>query len=328
MGTWLVSADLLARSRFTVSPWQETVGALALLGGTRGLHLQPWERSFRAGHVESFGQMLDAYPVRRELLPWFSRPRRPGRPGWVADFLTHAPPGVDPTFEDELALLDTWSDAAIRRELEWVQERELPGRLRRAPLGDEVGGLMEWVWTAAVSADWPRRRRVLQADIVSRTARLATKGWAAVLDGLSAKSRWEGNGELRINDYDLPTRDLTTATDLYFVPTTSATNTSGWTKPASYAVIYPVTGMLAPTGSDASGGLARLVGGNRATLLRALDVPHSTTQLATLTGLPLGSVGNHLRVLLDSGAVLRRRSGREVLYWRTALGDALCASGG
>ena len=61
--------------------------------------------------------------------------------------------------------------------------------------------------------------------------------------------------------------------------------------------------------------------------LDLLDEPRSTTQLAALTGLPLGAVGNHLRVLLDAGAVLRRRSGREVLYWRTALGDDLVAAG-
>jgi len=56
--------------------------------------------------------------------------------------------------------------------------------------------------------------------------------------------------------------------------------------------------------------------------------PRSTTQLAALTGLPPGAVGNHLRVLLEAGAVLRRRAGREVLYWRTSLGDALAAPAG
>ncbi|OFE17829.1 hypothetical protein BA895_13550 [Humibacillus sp. DSM 29435] len=42
--------------------------------------------------------------------------------------------------------------------------------------------------------------------------------------------------------------------------------------------------------------------------------------------MPLGSVGGHLKVLLASGACMRRRSGREVLDWRTTLGDALVAS--
>ena len=328
MGNWRISADLLARSRFTVSPWQETVGALALLTPSWRRRLQPWQRAFRAGHMEAYEAMLEEYPIRRALLPWFSRPSSPGRAGLLADFLSSAPPRIGPTFEDQVAVLDAWSDSDIRHHLEWMHDRELPAELRRAPLKAEVRGLMEWVWAATVSADWPRRKRVLEADIVSRTARLASKGWAAVLDDLTQESRWVGEGELRINDYDLPTADLTEASDLYFVPTTYATNYASWTRPRTYALIYPVTGTKAPTGSTAGGGLGKLVGRNRARLLQALDVPRSTTQLATLTGLPIGSVGNHLRVLLDAGAVLRRRSGREVRYWRTELGDALCASGG
>ena len=63
-------------------------------------------------------------------------------------------------------------------------------------------------------------------------------------------------------------------------------------------------------------------------MLTLLDVPRSTSQLAVLSGQAIGSVGGHLKVLLEAGIVLRRRSGREVLYWRTALGDALVAAGG
>ncbi len=86
----------------------------------------------------------------------------------------------------------------------------------------------------------------------------------------------------------------------------------------------PVAGAEAGLRAD---GLARLIGPNRARVLRLLGEPRSTTQLAALTGLPLGAVSNHLRVLLEAGAVLRRRTGREVLYWRTSLGDVLAASG-
>ena len=42
-----------------------------------------------------------------------------------------------------------------------------------------------------------------------------------------------------------------------------------------------------------------------------------------LTGQGLGSVGRHLKVLLDARLVQRRRAGRSVLYYRTAAGDTL-----
>lgn len=56
--------------------------------------------------------------------------------------------------------------------------------------------------------------------------------------------------------------------------------------------------------------------------------PLSTTQLTALTGQGLGSVGRHLRVLLDAGLVRRRRDGRSVLCLPTSAGDGLvCAAG-
>ncbi|MPY38319.1 helix-turn-helix transcriptional regulator, partial [Streptomyces adustus] len=54
-----------------------------------------------------------------------------------------------------------------------------------------------------------------------------------------------------------------------------------------------------------------------------LGDPMSTTQLVAVTGQGLGSVGRHLRVLLDAGLVRRRRAGRSVLYSRTPAGEAL-----
>lgn len=326
MGTWLISADLLARSRFTVSPLNETLAAIFMLDPYRRSRLEPWQRTFRATHQEAFLAMLERHPLRRDLLHWAWRPRRGKRAGWTADFLTRPPPHADPSFAEEIAGLQDWSERRMRAELESMHEASLPDSLGRGGLRDETRGLLEWVWTATVSADWPRRKRVLEADIVARTARLASMGWAGVVGDLSPSTQWLGDGQLRINSYDLPPRDLSDATDLFLIPVHATGSWVAWTQPTHYAVVYPVTGALAPPGRQSDDGLARLVGRNRARLLLALDVPRSTTQLATLTGLPVGSVGNHLRVLLDAGAVLRRRSGREVLYWRTSLGDALCAS--
>ncbi|SDL28902.1 ArsR/SmtB family transcription factor [Nonomuraea jiangxiensis] len=72
--------------------------------------------------------------------------------------------------------------------------------------------------------------------------------------------------------------------------------------------------------------LSRLVGPRRADVLRALDVPATTTQLVAQLGLSLGAVGGHLAVLRDAGLVTRTRAGRAVRYEHTPLGAALADS--
>ncbi|HEU5038557.1 MAG TPA: helix-turn-helix domain-containing protein [Nocardioides sp.] len=331
MGTWLVPADLLARSRFQVSPLAETVAALTVLSVPVPPGV-PWQRAFHATHREAYAEMLADDPVRAAMAGRLWRPRRGRVPGWMGDFLTLPPLRPGASFADELAQLDAWDDARIRAEIRTMRpDAPLPDRLAGAGLRRATAEILTWVWTAAVAADWPRRRRVLEADIVSRTARLATQGWAGVVPTLGRRMDWKGGGHLQINSYDLPTRDLSGARELSFVPVHSNGQWVAWDLPDRFAIVYPVTGAQAASDRTARGrapgGLVRLVGANRARVLVLLGEPHSTTQLAALTGLPLGAVGNHLRVLLDAGAVLRRRSGREVLYWRTSLGDALVAAG-
>jgi DNA-binding transcriptional ArsR family regulator len=73
-------------------------------------------------------------------------------------------------------------------------------------------------------------------------------------------------------------------------------------------------------GDDA---LDRLVGRTRAELLRVLAEPATTTWLSARFRMSLGGIGGHLAVLRESGLVTRERSGRSVLYRRTAVGDVL-----
>lgn len=322
MGSWLIPADLLAGSRFVISPMHETVAALTVLQAPAG----PWELAFHAAHHEAYAAMLAADPEVAALSRRVWRPRRGDTPGWMADFLGLPPVGRNPSFEEELAQLDAWDDERMRAELARLRPDPLPQELTAGGLPDALGRLLSWVWSTTVVSDWPRRRRVLQADIVSRTSRLASHGWAGVIPTLGRKQRWLGDGRLQINDYDLPTRDLAQAEELSFVPVQSSGSWVAWDLPTRFALVYPVTGALAATAASRPAGLERMIGTNRARVLLTLDTPHSPTQLAALTGLPLGAVGNHLRVLLDAGTVLRRRSGREVLYWRSALGDGLAAT--
>ena len=324
MGTWRVTSDLLAKARFAVSPKAEVVAALeALLRPS-----DPAERAFRAAHHVAFEAMLDERPARRDLIAHSRRPRLGGRPGWLAHFLASPPPAPDATFAAELADVAATQDDALRADLRETMQGPLPRSLETGGVTEEAAFVLEWIWTHAVATDWPRRERLLRADIVARTGQLARHGWAAVLRDLGKGRQWAGDGELRINRFDRPTRVLSADADLSFIPVTANANWVGWTEPVRYAIYYPVAGRLAPADAARRDGLGRLVGGNRAALLRLLDQPLGTTHLAAACGLPVGAVGNHLRVLLDAGVVARRRSGRNVLYWRTALGEALVAADG
>lgn len=318
MGTWRISADLLARCRFVVSPRIEATGALNDLVRPSS----PAGRALAVAHGEGFDDMLTRHPARRAVLDhsW--------RTGWISDWLSLPPLGPGRSFADELDDIRALGDKRVRAYLrESSPSGTLASVLSRPGTADHAAELLEWVWTHTLATDWARRERILRADIVSRTARLASHGWAAVLRDLGRDREWLGDGQLRINRYELPSRVLGDDAELLFVPVHGTATWVGWDLPHRYAVYYPVTGALAAVDAHASDGLARLVGRSRAVLLTALTHPASTSSLVATTGMPLGSVGGHLKVLLAAGAVLRRRSGREVLYWRTALGDALVASG-
>ncbi|MPY54633.1 ArsR family transcriptional regulator, partial [Streptomyces acidicola] len=149
-------------------------------------------------------------------------------------------------------------------------------------------------------------------------------GWAAVLDALRPGMRWLGGDRLQVNLHANPPREISGA-ELLFVPVTPQRHGwVSWDQGERYAVVYPCAGVLTdgPVTSVPTG-LGTLLGDARARILVLLDSPMSTTQLVALTGQGLGSVGRHLRVLLDARLVRRRRAGRSVLYYRSAAGEVL-----
>ncbi|MET7426203.1 transcriptional regulator [Dactylosporangium sp. NPDC005555] len=316
MGFWRIGIDVLAGSRFVVSPLAETVACLSAIGGQHAVSAP--QREWLAAHRPAFDAHFAGDPFVRPFL------RAAIRPGWIADFLVAPPATPGETLQTELARLRRTPDELAVSHL--GLDGAVPDVLRAPGLAGRAADLVDWVWSHLVRPGWPRLRRVFEADIVSRTDRLSTGGWAAVLDGMRPGMRWLGDGRLQINTYDYAPLDVTGAS-LLFIPTTAARGWVGWDEPpTSYAVIYPCTGWLAEPGPAQSDALARLLGPLRATVLTLLATPLSTTQLVALTGTGLGSVGGHLRVLLDAGLVTRRRSGRSVLYYRTPTGDTLLAA--
>ncbi|MFJ3672183.1 ArsR family transcriptional regulator [Streptomyces sp. NPDC090106] len=321
MGWWQVNADTLARSRFVLSPLAETFASLKLLHAGRAAH--PGERAWLDGALPAYRARLAADPVTARLV------RAGLGRDWIADFLTPAPREGE-TFEEEVARVRAVAPADALAHLAVSAAGPPPARLAgRDDLPERAARLLEWVWRETVEPDWERRRRVLEADVVARTARVARGGWAEVLDAIRPGAmRWLGENRLQVNLHEYPPREISGA-ELVFVPVTPKAGWVSWEAPERYAVVYACDGALAGRErTPVPAGLGALLGGARARLLVLLGSPLSTSHLVAVTGQALGSVGRHLRVLLDAGLVERRRSGRSVLYERTEAGDVLVRAAG
>jgi len=316
MGLWQINADTLAGGRFVVSALNETIACLVALQRATAAH--PGERAWLDAHLPAYRERLSDDPVSA-LLVRVGLTRH-----WNADFLTPTPPGAgDPSFAEELTRIRETAPSAARADLTVSLGGPLPALLHRDDLPERAAALLEWVWAEAVRPYWPRRRRIIEADILARTGQLSRSGWVAALDDMRTGMRWLGDGRLQINMHDYPPREISGA-QLLFVPVTRGRGWVSWEAPYRYAVVYPCSGVLAePDRPPAPEALGRLLGPARAGVLVLLESPKSTTQLVALTGQGLGSVGRHLRVLLDAQLIRRRRAGRSVLYHRTSAGDVL-----
>ena len=238
-----------------------------------------------------------------------------------------APPagaGED-SFADEAARIRLLPPDAVLADLAIAVGGPVPRILDRPDLAERAFGILHWAWSQTVAPDWPRHRRILEADIVARTARLARGGWSAALPGLRRDMGWLGEGRLRINARDNPPREICGAR-LFFVPVLATSGWVAWDQPGRYAIMYPCSGVLADQMAPVPESLRALLGPARAQVLVLLDSPKSTTQLVALTGQALGSVGRHLQVLYAAGLLGRSRAGRCVLYYRTRAGDSLVAA--
>jgi len=316
LGWWQLNADTLAGSRFVISPLAEATASLMLLA--RAAASNPAEHAWLTAHRPAYRRYLAADPVTARLVQ-AALGRR-----WIADFLTPTPAADgEEGFDDEVAQIRATPPSAARADLAVSLAGPLPAELFRSDLPERTARLLEWVWAEAVRPYWPRRRRILQADVLARMAQVGQGGWVAALNDMGPGMRWLGNSRLQINAHSYPPREISGA-QLLFVPVTPRRGWASWAEPYRYAVVYPCSGVLADADQvPVPEALAALLGPVRASVLARLDTPKSTTQLVALTGQGLGSVGRHLKILLAAGLVQRRRAGRCVLYSRTAAGQVL-----
>lgn len=316
----------LAASRFGIAPLHETITALGLAAGRAPAGpVGPWMERARPRYAS-----IAADPAVRALA--FLRRRH----GYMADFVQPPPGRPNLTVAEQLAVARATPLAQAREEI----ARNLdglptpPGDVRAVLHAPDVvrrlSDALEAAWTVLVEPDWPVLRAILEQDIVHRAGRLAAYGWAEALDGLSRQVRWRG-GMIEVDIPDEGAYRLDGA-GLMFVPTVFSELGVALERNWPYTLMYRARGVAAlwegrepregrvPRDGDA---LARLLGRTRADLLRALAEPATTTWLSARLRVSLGGTGDHLAVLRASGLVTRERSGRSVLYRRTAMGDML-----
>jgi DNA-binding transcriptional ArsR family regulator len=314
----------VAAVRFAISPLNEVVASL-IRRRRRGLNpaTAPWEARIDA--------LLEGHDST--LLDLLVSPR-----GWVPDALTPFPQGPEAEVREELDAVRAADRRALRADFEAAYAGEpLPAALRRAlrrpaRLLEDIATELEDYWELALAPCWPRMRATIEADISTRTHRLAREGLGAMLADLQPQVAWDGRSLQVAVAPELDHAIDLAGRSLPLVPSVFARHRHiNLNVDLPPVLVYAARGAALvwdDAGRSTPAGLTRLLGRGRANVLAALDTPRATTDLAAALGVTPGAVSQHLRVLADSGLVTRSRAGRRVLYRRTALGDRLTSAAG
>lgn len=314
-----LSPTALARCRFALSPFVETLGALITLQRPAP---DPWHASWHASHQASYRDWLTRDPVAAGLLPLVAATK------WQPDVVTVPPSGGMRTrLSDELAEVAAHSDAQVRATVaDAVAASWLPhdtAWLSLDGLGPRIAEVFRTGWERFVAPDWPRRRAILERDVLHRAGLLAVYGWKQTVESMRDRPLWVGDNAIRFSDQDVPDRWIGDE-GLIFVPRT--TGPGWWTceRPPQYALVYSARGPAAPV-SDPAGSLDALLGAGRARVVRELAYPATSSQLASILSVSLGTVSSHLAGLRRAEVVTRARAGRNVVYRLTDRGAQLLA---
>ncbi|MFF0429937.1 DUF5937 family protein [Streptomyces sp. NPDC004520] len=315
------SAADLAQTRFAVSPMWEVVTSYRV-----AVHLPD-----SAPHGRWAAQVRPRL-VRAGLDRGWLAALVPGA-GYIADFLNPTPEGPFPTLASELDAIRRASPGDVRDDLDTLEGKGVDASRLRALREDPVAVLpkvadeIETYWELALAPYWARIQKVLEADVFHRARQVAEHGSARVLSELHETVRWD-DGTLRlVRRHCALTRDQA-GSGLLLVPSVFA-----WPRVLTRSVhpdppqlAYPARGfggVWEPRTTVATDAVAAVLGRSRTLLLTELDTPASTTQLAAHCGMSAAGVSQHLIALRNAGLVTAHRSGRSVLYARTAVADQL-----
>ena len=315
-----LSIDDVSRTRFAYSPLAEVTESLYRLlpGRLHPLH-EPWlhcaQDALRHVDLDLLTAVIPARPA-------------------MASFLFVGAESPSTTMEQQLQTLLALPAEEIRAELAEVWADDPPPQGARrvmqhpGPGARQIADALWGFWERAVAPHWPRIRSLLDDDLAHRTARLTSGGYSDLLNGLHPEVTVAG-GSLRVAKGSDFVRD-SSGEGLLLVPSvfTWPNLVVSTTTPGQARLIYGARGIARLWEHDHhldadDDPIGALLGRTRAAILRRLDLPHSTTQLAHALGQSPGAISQHLSVLRRTALVTSRRAGRRMLSQRTPLATSL-----
>jgi DNA-binding transcriptional ArsR family regulator len=316
--------DDLLRTRFAIAPLMELLGAFYVLRRPERFVVHRRWLEWAAPRVGD----LDL-PLLDAAAPF-------GGPYWPV-FVSPPPREPHPTIETELGRVGQTPPERVVAEITQRYPDRLPAAARPF-VDDPVGALgdlveqMRVLWDAALAPRWATISTLLESELTSRARSLVAEGSRAAFADLHPSVSWEascltvrpvGKGAA---DVDLAGRGLLLIPSAFTWPQVWPRTDPPWDP----ALVYPPSGIgdiWEPAGAD-DRALESLIGRRRARILRELDHPTATLELADRMRVSAGGISDHLSVLRRAGLLTRRREGRRVVYARTLAGDTLCRPGG
>jgi DNA-binding transcriptional ArsR family regulator len=314
-----LSGDDLARTRLAISPLWELFASLLMLHDEQPLpEYAPWVQRTRGALRE-----VDLGPLGR----YTAGHRR------VPDFATPIPKEPLRSLDDEIEGVRASDADVVRSDIAecWPQDPPPPWdafAARPRELCDRLADALHVYWEAALADDWPQLRAILEGEMLGRARSLALSGPTAVLEDLHPMVRWR-QPYIELHKEKQCSLQLG-GRPLVLIPLVFARGVLMGESEDDNAVAlgYQARGTAAlftPQEASFDGRLELLLGHGRAAVLRALDQPATTTELARRLSYAPSTVSAHLDVLARSGLVERHRVRRSVYYELNDTGLSLVA---
>ncbi|MEU3255151.1 helix-turn-helix domain-containing protein [Streptomyces sp. NPDC006997] len=225
------------------------------------------------------------------------------------------------------ALRETPRARLVREVREAARHRTLPAWTRRLAGGDralldDVADALQHVHGRLLLPEWGEAEATVAADHARRME--ALEGGLGAVFGSFAPFVWQDpvlSAPYPVDRVIRPRGRGLRLIPSFFCHTAPVAIADPELPPV---VVYPLAPHApSPGGARHDAALARLLGGNRARILRALATTPTTGAVAARLALPASSVSGHLTVLREAGLVTSEREGASVRHRLTPRGRHL-----